>query len=347
MSNITQALYSDRLKITHTVGADWNGLRLDSFLKDRIKRSREHIKKKIHEGAIQVIRDQSPHLKTGRLKPSSQLLTGDEVCIMIARGAEPNVSFDYSVLYEDDALLIINKPANLPVHPAGAYLFNTLLTYLRTDGFKNSLRAEKDYFLAHRIDKETSGILVMTKTPEDCAQITEQFAARTTQKTYLAVVKGIPKKNFAVDMGMIRSKTSVIRLKMETLPVKDGGIWAQTDFTRLKTTGAYSLIECHPKTGRQHQIRVHLAYAGFPIVGDKLYSLTDSEAIRFYPDRHKSIKNGYAPIHVTPELEAKLVLPRQALHAARLIFKHPRTQKEMTIEAPLPADLESLISTSF
>jgi 23S rRNA pseudouridine1911/1915/1917 synthase len=328
--------------VYHEVGHNQAGIRLDAFLKERYrKRSRESLKAAIESGAIRVERNGGPHLQLGRLKPASQLLVGDRVLVDSERKPEPEVDFNYHVLFEDDVLFVIHKPANLPVHPAGRYFFNTLLVHLKTEGLRNPLNAEREFFLVHRIDKETSGILVLTKDREVCTDLTRQFAERKTRKRYLAVVRGIPaQQEFVVDVSLRRALRSRVELKMEVVPPgvpEDApdtirGQTALTSFRVLETAGDFALVECFPKTGRQHQIRVHLEHAGHPIVGDKLYGIDEEEAARFFERKFLS-----------PEAEAKLLLPRHALHSCLLGFTHPRTGKEVTFESPLPPDLRAFL----
>ncbi len=340
--NVTRSLTSDQYLVTHSVGPNQHGIRLDSFLKERYtKRSREQVKRAIDSGAVTIKREQGPHLSVGRTKPSFNLVPGDEVLVLTERRPEPEVSFDYQILYQDQYLFVINKPANLPVHPAGRYFFNTLLVHLKTNGHQDPLRLERDYFLAHRIDKETSGVLVLAKDKESCANITQQFAERTTQKRYLAIVRGICPAQFTVDAALKRATNSLIEIKMALVPEGNGGLPAMTEFRRLKcfedsrfTPGPekYSLVECFPKTGRQHQIRIHLESVGHPIVGDKLYGLPETEAVRYYERQHLS-----------PEAEARLILKRHALHASSIQFAHPETDKRMVFTAPLPDELEKFL----
>jgi 23S rRNA pseudouridine1911/1915/1917 synthase len=331
---VTRELSENSYLVTHEVGPNQAGIRLDAFLKERYRRrSREQIKKAIESGAITVERTQGPHLTVGKLKPGSQLIPGDVVMVLSERKPEPEVDFNYRILHEDETLFIIDKPANLPVHPAGGYFFNTLLVHLRTEGHRNPLRAGREYFLIHRIDKETSGILVLAKDREVCTHLTRQFAERLTEKRYLAVVHGIPPEEFEVDAPMRKSTTSLVGLKMEVAP-KDAadGYPAYTRFKRLEVCGSYSLVECFPKTGRQHQIRVHLDQVGHPIVGDKLYGRPDEDSARIY-DRK------YLP----RELEARLLLPRHALHAAGIRFTHPITGIKVEFSSGLPADLREFL----
>lgn len=330
-SNLTE----DSYLVTHYV--DRTGIRLDSFLKDRYrKRSRVQIKRAIDDGAITIRRDQSPHLLLGRLKASLQLIAGDEVYVMSERKPEPPVCFDYKIIHEDETLFIISKPANLPVHPAGRYFFNTLLVHLRTQGHRTPLKAEREFYLVHRIDKETSGILVLARDKEVCTHLTRQFAERSTRKRYLAIVHGAPPETFSVSHALRRATNSVVDLKMEVGPESEGAQSAHTDFKRISQHknrhGEFSLVECFPKTGRQHQIRVHLESVGHPIVGDKLYGRSEEEALRFY-ERQR----------LTPEAEAKLILPRHALHAAGIIFEDPSTGKEVEFRSELPTDLQRFL----
>lgn len=321
MSNVTYELSDDQYLATHDVGPNQHGVRLDLFLKDRYRRrSREMLKRAIDSGAILVNRNQGPHVTVGRLKPGTQLLPGDQVLVVSERKPEPAVDFAYSVVFEDESLFVIDKPPNLPVHPAGRYFFNTLLVHLRNSG--------RDYYLAHRIDKETSGLLVLAKTGDACAHLTRQFAQRQTEKHYLAITRGHTPDEFSVDLAMRRALRSLISLKMEIASQQTGGLPSSTAFKRLDTAGAFSLVACAPKTGRQHQIRLHLESAGHPIVGDKLYGMPESEALRFY-DRQ----------HLTPEAEAALLHPRHALHAAGVAFIHPVTGKRLELRSELPRDL--------
>jgi len=344
--NITRSLTSQQYLVTHSVGPNQNGIRLDTFLKERYRRrSREQLKRAIDAGSVSVKRAQGPHLQIGRTKPSSQLIPGDEVLVLTERKPEPAVNFNYQILFEDDVLFVINKPPNLPVHPAGRYFFHTLLVHLKTQGHQTPLQTEKEFFLVHRIDKETSGVLVLAKTKEVCTHITRQFAERRTEKRYLALVKGICPESFCIDQPIMRSTHSLISLKMMTASEAQGGQPALTRFKRLEVyenrtalpslsanEGCFSLVECFPKTGRQHQIRVHLESAGHPIIGDKLYGLPEAEALRFYERKHLSA-----------EAQTQLGLPRHALHASWIRFMHPLSGKTMEFHAPLPQDLEEFI----
>ncbi|MGE0616158.1 MAG: RluA family pseudouridine synthase [Bacteriovoracia bacterium] len=353
--NVTHDLYPNHYLVTHTVGPSQDGIRLDRFLKERYRRrSREKIQESIAQGIISIKRAITAHAAPGKAKPSSPLLSGDQVLVLTERKAEPDVCFDYRVLYEDEYIFVIDKPTNLPVHPAGRYFFNTLIVHLRTQGFTLPLAHEREYFLAHRIDRETSGVLVLTKDKDACTHIIGQFAKRITKKTYLAVAHGHAPEIFTVAEPMGRAKNSRIRLKMDVVPVEEGGQTAHTDFRCLQhfkdaRGREFSLLECSPRTGRQHQIRLHLLCAGHPIVGDKLYGVDESQSIRFFEKgegRESDEPAGGIEFYrnIPAELWDQLILPRHALHAAKLAFEHPKTGKWLEFTSPLPTDLAAFIS---
>ncbi len=336
--NFERDLTENHYLVSHTVGPNQGGLRLDTFLKSRYrKRTRGQIQRSILEGIITVDRMGKTYAAVGKLKASSPLLEGDKVLVLSERKPEPEVDFNYRVLFEDEVLFVIDKPSNLPVHPAGRYFFNTLLTHLRTSGHTRPLDADHDYYLAHRLDKETSGVMVLTKTAESCTSLTRQFAERRTTKRYLAIAHGSPaQEEFKVDAPLRRTRSSPITVQMEVAPdcsEAEGGQEALTEFKVLKRAGKFSLMECRPKTGRQHQIRIHLEHAGHPIVGDKLYGMPVAEALNYYERKHLSA-----------EAHARLLLPRHALHATWLRFFHPVTGVPMEFESPLPADLAEFLA---
>lgn len=381
MSETTKHLKGEEYLVTHTVGPNRSGFRLDRFLMERYKRrSREQLKKAIDSGAITVVRTGLGQSQMGRMKASFSLLNGDTVKVLSIRRPEPEVNFNYYPIFEDEEIIVIHKPPNLPVHPAGRFFFNTLLVHLKTHGFTSELESERKYFLVHRIDKETSGILLLAKTKEACAALTVQFKNRETDKYYLAIVHGKPLQNeFEIDRPIGKIPGSRIGLKMYPRTLEEGGLPSLTRFERVETRtgdkGTFSLMACFPRTGRQHQIRIHADLAGIPLVGDKLYGMPDDQVFALLEGHREDLRSEVSPEPITEdfeavvdaelipdepedledvedafeipgptsslyaELEAKLILPRHALHAAGLRFKHPRTQKEMVFEAPLPDDL--------
>ena len=372
MSDVTKTLTGNTYLVKYSVGHQQAGARLDRFLMARYKkRSREQLRKAIESGAITITKEGSKHQMPGKMKPSLVLQKGDVVNVLSTRNKEPEVNFNYKILFEDDAILVLNKPPNLPVHPAGRFFFNTLLVHLKTHGFTKESNSEKDFYLVHRIDKETSGVLLLAKTREACNHLTTQFRNRETDKYYLAIVRGIPKLDqFDVDASIGKIKGSPIGLKMYAIPEDQGGLSALTHFEKVESRNNYTLLACFPRTGRQHQIRVHADHAGLPLVGDKLYGMseenclvlldhhkdlrvfvsqnpdddeeqvseedsTDGDEIEFLPDEAPELPKSERYL----EIESKLLIPRHALHAAGLRFKHPTTGEEMVFESGLPDDL--------
>ncbi|NDF14082.1 RluA family pseudouridine synthase [bacterium] len=201
---------------------------------------------------------------------------GDIVQVISIRKPEPPVNFDYRILHEDAEILVIDKPPNLPVHPAGRFFFHTLLIHLKTEGFKIDLKSERNFFLVHRIDKETSGVLLLAKTKAACNALTSQFRNRETQKYYLALAQGTPKEPvFRVMEPIGKPPKGRVGIRMVALPIEEGGLESETLFETVETRsgpqGTFTLFACFPRTGRQHQIRVHAEIAGHPLVGDKVY----------------------------------------------------------------------------
>jgi 23S rRNA pseudouridine1911/1915/1917 synthase len=378
MSDTTKTLSGNQYRVTHSVGPNQSGIRLDRFLMDRYtRRSREKLKRIIDSGAIRVIRENSKHQTLGRIKASFSLQAGDIVELISNKRPEPEVSFDYKILYEDQDILVLNKPPNLPVHPAGRFFFNTLLTHLKTDGFKLDLKSERNFFLVHRIDKETSGILLLAKSKESCNALTMQFRNRETEKYYLCILRGRPEQDrFKVEAPIGKAKGAVIGIKMEHLSLEAGGLASETLFETIESRtgkeGMFTLAACFPKTGRQHQIRAHAEIAGYPLVGDKIYGLKVEDVLVLLDgnrdeerlDQEESATSEDAPppeeekLELAPdpeeietggkelskssryrELEAGLLLKRHALHAAGLRFKHPTSGKTMAFECDLPPDL--------
>lgn len=326
---------ADSYLVTWTVEPGEADQRLDLFLKNKYRRlSREYLQKNIREGKVT--------LNNKAAKPSQQMRLGDKVRVISVRSSEePVVDFDFQILYEDDAVLVVNKPGNLPVHPTGRFFFNTLLTQLRVVN-SNEVDQSRDFHVVHRIDRETSGVLVLGKTPAAAASLVAQFQKRQIEKEYLAIVKGIVQKDeFEIDLALGRDPHSEIRLKMHVVETGADGeplylpkaevLAAKTIINVVERLGRYTLVKCKPHTGRQHQIRVHLDYIGHPIAGDKLYGVAQEVFL-------KSIKT-----LIAIEVEPGISLWRHALHAYRLQFLHPITRKKMEFIAELPPELQAFL----
>jgi RluA family pseudouridine synthase len=244
---------------------------------------------------------------------------------------EPPVSVDYDILFEDDALLVINKPGNLPCHPGGRYFKHTLW-HLLTTRYEAAL-----LFLVNRIDRETSGIVLLAKTPSAAKDCGRQFAAGSVQKRYLVAVTGeFPAKTVYAEGGLCRDEVSPVHKKQRFLPFELLDRYphpvkiCRTDFNRLRQNQGLSLLSAEPLTGRLHQIRATLFFLGYPVVGDKIYGPDDTLFLRFIEDK------------LTAEDKNRLLLPRQALHAESLQLRHPATGHKMHWVAPLPEDMAGL-----
>ena len=230
------------------------------------------------------------------------------------------------VLYEDDAIIAVDKPAGLPVHPTARYLRNTLTAVL------DERYPKQIVHLCHRLDKETSGVIVAARSVELEVKLKAAFAGRDVKKRYLAITHGAPREEqFLIDAPMALAGHEVGVL-MAITPVEKGGLPSRTRVRVLERFGAFSLLECAPETGRQHQIRLHLAHVGTPIVGDKLYAHSPDVFIASLEDK------------LTDEQRALLMLERHALHAAAIQFDHPKSGAPIEIEAPLPKDMRAFIA---
>jgi 23S rRNA pseudouridine1911/1915/1917 synthase len=325
---------SDSYLVTWTVQPGEVGMRLDLFLREKYRKlSREYLQRAIKEGRVT--------LNHKNAKPSQVLRDQDKVYVLSTRGNEPPVDFDFRVVYEDDAILVIDKPGNLPVHPTGRYFFHTLLTQLRVKN-GNEVDQKQEFYIVHRIDRETSGLLVVGKTSEAAAGLVSQFEKRQTQKEYLAIVKGeIAEDSFAVDAPMSRDYRSEIRIKMGVAELDPTGeplyvpkselLPALTNFEVVERVNGFTILKCKPHTGRQHQIRVHLWHLGFPIAGDKLYG---QEASLFLRSMNEIIELSFGE---------GLSLRRHALHAYRLEFFHPTTKEKLAFQSDFPRELDEFL----
>jgi RluA family pseudouridine synthase len=263
----------------------------------------------------QEIQDGKVSLDGAIINDCATTLRGGEMLAWDGTGiVEPVVDEKITILYEDEWFVAVNKPGNLPVHPAGRYFHNTL-TALLTDRFGRKV------YPVHRIDRETSGVVLLAFDGKNAGNLSASLARGS--KEYLALAHGnFPDQELIVDLPLGRDGESAVSKKRKAWP--GGTQSALTRFRKILTAGDISLVRCLPATGRLHQIRAHLLAVGFPIVGDKLYGRDEAAFLTF-------IKQG-----LTAELERQLVLPRCALHAAKLVFGHPQSKKEIVVRAPLP-----------
>jgi 23S rRNA pseudouridine1911/1915/1917 synthase len=311
------------------VGAPASGTRLDLFLAAACSDlSRSRIQKLIEEGAVRV--------DGAAAKRSHAVRAGESVTVEVPEPRAAEViaeDIPLSILYEDDQLLAIDKPPGLVVHPAPGHpsgtLVNALLHHVKDlAGVGGELRPG----IVHRLDRDTSGVLLVAKTDRAHQMLSRQMRRRSLRKEYLALVAGVPRVRkgevtFAVGRDPNdRKRMKAIRPKAEEeLPA--GAREAKTlyEIEREWFPLGLTLLRCRLVTGRTHQIRVHLAATGLPIVGDPLYGRAR------YPRAGAALK---------ASLQA---FPRQALHAERIAFHHPVTQELVEVVSPLPQDLAHLL----
>jgi len=309
------------------------GLRLDHFIKTQIPRlSRTRIQDVIETQLHRAVPAPRP-------KPATIVAAGDHFIIRRPARAEPPCPRTFTVLHADARLYVVDKPALLPVHASAKFYFNTLTRVLA-----ERFPGEPELQIAHRLDRETSGCLVVARDRDAATTVKQAFATKqAVRKEYLAVVHGHPPWDDEITLDTplrLAGPGDPTRLPHVRMLPGPGGLPAITrasvvsslgpDRSGAARAGAYALVRCVLVTGRQHQIRAHLAAAGYPIVGDKLYTHGDDAFIR------------YCDEGLVPDLAARFILPRHALHAARITFPHP-DGGTVTAEAPLPADLAALV----
>jgi 23S rRNA pseudouridine1911/1915/1917 synthase len=302
------------------LSVDMAGWRLDRALASTLPTlSRERLKALISAGEVtvagQVLRD-----------PSRKVAGGEAVAVAVPAPVPAEAQaqdIPLVIMFEDEHLLVVDKPAGLVVHPAAGNLDGTLVNALlhhcagRLSGIGGVARPG----IVHRIDKDTSGLLVVAKTDRAHEGLAKQFAAHSVERAYLAVVAGRPVPSAGRIEGAL-ARSAANRQKMAI--VADGrGKHAVTHYRMLGPLKEAATVECRLETGRTHQVRVHMASIGHPLLGDPAYGRT-------------------RPVH-RPALQ-QLGFERQALHARTLGFQHPCTKEKLTFESPVPPDIQELIS---
>lgn len=322
-----------------------HGRRLDALLVSRYPRlNRSGWQERIRKG--QVLIAMRP-VRAGR-----RVRSGEQIVFRFEAGPEPEVDENYAVILEDDDLLVLLKPGNLPVHPSGTYRANTLYSLLQRDR-----GTDFPVHFAHRLDRETSGLLVLGKHPAAARALARSFATGKVSKEYLALVEGKPARRIDATGFIERDPTSPVFRKRRFVRTPTANTTAcRTEFFRLASWLApapgptsdqeppskdpdqkdprkptpISLLLARLHTGRLHQIRATLCSLGYPLVGDRLYGVDDTMYIRLINDEQ------------TQADHQKLRLTRTALHCYRMAFPHPTTGTLVKLKAPMPDEFRTL-----
>ena len=304
------------------VPAEAAGRRLDVFVTSQLKRtSRTRAQHIIEAGAYDP--------EGRRLRPNDRVHEGDRILLWREPFEEPGEMPALGLIYEDEHLLVIDKPPLVAVHPTARYHHHTVIKRLRVE------RPDEFLALVHRIDRETSGLLLVARSIEAERAFKRMLEDRTLRasssspigKTYLAITRGVPTGS-VVSLPLELDPTNSLRVKMR-IATLGSGLAATTGIEVTGERAGHALVRCELHTGRQHQIRVHLAALGCPVVGDKLYG----------PDERLLARS--ADGELTDEDRELLVLPRHALHAHRYTLTHPLTGAALDLVSPLPADLQA------
>lgn len=304
-------------------------LRIDKFLMNRIEgATRNKLQQALEDGHIIV--------NGAPVKPNYKVKAEDEIVVFETRRAESTEvipePMDLTIAYEDDHIMIINKPAGMVVHPGCGNYSGTLVNGLAYYLGREEIDTEElpRVGLVHRIDKDTSGLLVIAKTPEAMSDLNAQFKKHTVHRRYIALVWG----DFTEDEGMIEAhvgRNLRFRKIMDTFPEGDYGKHAITHYKVLERFNYVTLIELKLETGRTHQIRVHMKYKGHPLFNDATYGGNHIVKGTVFTKYKQFVENCFK------------ILPRHALHARELGFRHPGTREWIQFETPIPADMQEVI----
>jgi 23S rRNA pseudouridine955/2504/2580 synthase len=297
----------------YTIRFHQSGLQLANFLENQftyynsVAWSRE-----LSEGKLSI---------NGSLASGNEVLKmGDKICFLGPEFQEPEVDTNISILFEDEYFLVVSKSGDLPVHPAGRYKKNTLLEILKS-------QYNQDISIVHRLDRETSGIILVAKNPKSASRLHRLFSERHILKEYIVYIYGNFPDHFNACGWIGRDLQSKIRKKqIFSINQEPNFQETHTEFQILERFGNISKIIAKPITGKMHQIRASLHSLGFPVVGDKIYGLSEDIFLDF-------IQTGNAPNYP---------ISRQALHAHKIEFQHPFTNEFHSFFAEEPEDMKSI-----
>lgn len=304
-------------------------LRIDLFLNDRLKNtSRSKLQEGIKKGQVLVNNE--------KVKPNHKIRPGDVITISFPK---PKIETEIipqdiplNIVYEDEDLLVVNKEAGMVVHPAHSNWDGTLVNALvyRFQHLPTSRNGEIKPGLVHRIDKDTSGLLVIAKTEQAMTHLAKQFFDHTIERTYQAIVWGELKEDTGTITGHI-GRSAKDRRVYTVFPEGEYGKHAVTHYNLLKRLRYVSLVECKLETGRTHQIRVHMKHIGHTLFNDERYGGEKILKGEKFSKYKAFVENCFK------------ILPRQALHAKSLGFTHPVTNEALFFESALPNDMQQLI----
>jgi len=318
-------------RMSLTVDRGQEPIRLDKFLVSRVENaSRNKVQKAIESGRVLVNSKTIP--ANYRIKP------GDEIVVYSDKEVQGEEiipeDLPLKIEYEDDQILIINKPPELVVHPACGNPKGTLINAVAFHLLKQNANLNEEvlprFGLVHRIDKNTSGLMVLAKTEKAVTSLAKQFFDHTVKRHYIAVVWGDVEKDSGTIIAHV-GRHQRFRKLFEAYPEGDHGKSAITHYRVLERFGYVTLVECILETGRTHQIRVHMKYIGHPLFNDDFYGGDKIVKGTVFAKYKQFVDNCFQ------------LCPRQALHARTLGFVHPTTGKQMFFEAPLPDDMSSVI----
>lgn len=326
LQEINDELY-ERFNLTVDKGQE--PLRIDKFLMSRIERAtRNKLQQAINTGMVQV--------NGKEVRPNYKVKANDEIILYSDMSPEEAEvipqDIPLNIVYEDDDLIVINKPAGMVVHPGSGNYSGTLLNgiayYLQHEGITEQMLPR--FGLVHRIDKNTSGLLLIAKTDKAMSHLAKQFFEHSIKRQYIAVVWGDLKENSGTIIAHI-GRHLRSRKMFDAYPEGDHGKEAITHYKVLERFGYVTFVECVLETGRTHQIRVHMKYIGHPLFNDDTYGGDKIVKGTVFAKYKQFVENCFA------------ICPRHALHARTLGFVHPTTNKEMFFEASLPHDISELI----
>jgi len=318
--DIDESLYEH---YSFTADSGQQALRVDKFLMNRIENStRNKIQQAAKAGSVLV--------NDSVVKSNYKVKGGDEVKVLFTNPPYENLlvgeDIPLDIFYEDDALVVVNKAAGMVVHPGHGNYSGTLLNALLYHFESLPLNANYRPGLVHRIDKDTSGLLVVAKTEKAMTHLAKQFFDKTSQRSYYALVWGDVKDDTGTIEGHI-GRDPKNRLLMTIFPDGDRGKEAITHYEVMERFGYTTLVRCRLETGRTHQIRAHMKHIGHTLFGDARYGGDNILKGTTFTKYKQFVDNCFK------------LLPRQALHAQTLGFVHPISGKSMSFEAPLPNDM--------